>query len=128
MENITVSTDKVFCLINMERNKQTFLLPHFISAVYLHVFVAASSAPTAALGDVKTDSLTINVTGNSKITFDTYCVKMANEQKCWTNDTKGSDVINITGLTTGTNYTFHVYTVWKGVLSEHYTPIQSFTS
>jgi len=53
---------------------------------------------------------------------------MANERKCSTNGTKGLDVLNVTGLTAGTNYTFHVYTVWQGVLSDNATTIQSFTS
>jgi len=78
------------------------------------------------LGDVETESLTIDVTGNSENTFDIYCVKLGSE--CLTNGSKYSDILNITGLTAGTNYTFHVYTVWQGVLSERNTPIQTFTS
>ena len=44
------------------------------------------------------------------------------------NGNNSSNVLNITGLTAGTNYTFHVYTVYENVLSEKYTTIQSFTS
>jgi len=49
-------------------------------------------------------------------------------QKCSINGTKGLDVLNITGLAAGINYTFHVYKVWHGVLSANATTIQSFTS
>ena len=100
-------------------------LKHVREALF---FVSASLAPNATLDDVQTDSLTIDVAGNSKNTFDSYCVKMVNKQLCLTNGTRDSDVLNMTGLTNGTSYTFHVYTVWQGVLSEHYTTIQSFTS
>jgi len=92
------------------------------------VFVSASLAPYAVLGDVETESLTIDVTGNDWNTFDTYCVKMGTIQECLVNGTYSSNVFNITGLAAGTNYTFHVYTVYKDVLSEHYSTIQSFTS
>jgi len=91
-------------------------------------FVSASLAPYATLGDVETYSLTIDVAGNYAKTFDSYCVKVMNMQECSTNGTKGTNVLYITGLTAGTNYSFHVYTVWQDVLSEHATTIQSFTS
>ena len=80
------------------------------------------------LGNVESDSLAINLTGNDVNTFDTYCVKMETMQECLVNGTYSSNVLNITGLVAGTNYTLHVYTVYKDVLSEHYSTIQSFTS
>ena len=100
--------------------------PHF-NLLY-HLFVSAPSAPNATLVDAKTESVTINVSGNNNKVFDTYCVKIDSMQNCSTNGTNSTDILNITGLTAGTNYTFNVYTVYQGLLSEHWTQIQSFTS
>ena len=80
------------------------------------------------MGGVETNSISIDVTGNEHTTFDAYCVKMDIMQECATNGTNSTDVLNMTELQAGTNYTFYVYTIYQDVLSTNYTTVQSFTS
>lgn len=89
--------------------------------------LAGPVSPKADYNDAENNSISIQVRENNDKVFDKYCIQY-NTDSCNLYRNKSETILTINELTAGTNYTFHVFTVFQDVLSKGYASISSFTS
>ncbi|XP_053390363.1 receptor-type tyrosine-protein phosphatase eta-like, partial [Mercenaria mercenaria] len=86
---------------------------------------SAPERPTSFRDTVESKSVTIDLSGNSHLLFDYYKIQYNNKTERLLNRTEGRAVLS--ELTPGTEYTFEVYTVLTGIMSDGFSTITTFT-
>ncbi|XP_052810161.1 tyrosine-protein phosphatase 10D-like isoform X2 [Mya arenaria] len=93
------------------------------SIYYMHT---APHPPSVDLKSVEETRIELNVTGNSDLAFDKYCIKL-NSSSCYEIDLDTPGIIIVSNLHAGQNYSLKVYTVWNEIESEGFKEIKTFT-
>ncbi|XP_052810712.1 receptor-type tyrosine-protein phosphatase eta-like isoform X2 [Mya arenaria] len=93
---------------------------------FVYYMNTAPVPPRVHLEYVEETLIELNVTGNTELKIDKYCIQL-NTSNCYKIDVDTPGTIIISNLQAGQNYSLKVYTVWNDIESERFKEIETYT-